>query len=75
VPGLQPVQPCQLTGTLQLGFRGLGQGQEVGRMPVMRLLPVGTGAQAFQRVFPDRLQQPEPRLAIASQRLDQAVIH
>ena len=57
VLGLQPVQPRQLSGTLQLGCGRLGERPEIGRVPVVRLPPVSAVAQALQRVLPDGLQQ------------------
>ena len=51
--GLEPVQPRQLPGTLQLGWSRLGERPEVGRVTVVRLPPVSAVAQAFQRVLPD----------------------
>jgi hypothetical protein len=44
-------------------------------VPVMRLHPVAAGGEAFQRIFPDGLQQREPRLAATGVRLDQAAVH
>ena len=61
--GLEPVQPRQLSGTLQLGWSRLGERPEVGRVPVVRLPPVSAVAQALQRVLPDGLQQSEARLS------------
>ena len=72
---LEPVQPRQLSGTLQLGWSRLGERQEVGRMPVVRLPPVSAVAQALERVLPDGLQQSEARLAVAHLRLHQAAVH
>ena len=73
--GLEPVQPRQLSGTLQLGWRRLGEHPEVGRVAVVRLPPVSAVAQALQRVLPDGLQQSEARLAVAGLRLHQAAVH
>ena len=74
-PYLQPVEPGQLPGAVQLGFGRLGQGQEVGGMPVVHVLPVAAVAQAFQGVFPDGVEQAEPGLVLAGLGPDQAAVH
>ena len=43
----------------------LGQGQEVGGVPVVHVVPVTALAQPVQGVLPDGLQQAEPRLVVA----------
>ena len=73
--GLQPAQPGQLPRTGELGPGRLGQGLEIGGVPVMRLHPVATAREAFQRIVPDGLQQRKPRLAAAGFRTDQAAVH
>ena len=70
---LQPVQPCQLPLALQLGLGLLGQRQEIGSVPVMRLGPAAAVSEPFQRILPDGLQQPEPRLAPAGFRPERAL--
>ena len=72
---LQPVEPGQLPGTVQLGVGRLGQGREVGGMPVMRVLPVPAFPQAFQGVLPDGIEQAEPGLILAGLHPDQAAVH
>ena len=72
---LQPVEPGQLSGAVQLGVGRLGQGREVGGMPVMRVLPVPAFPQAFQGVFPDGVEQAEPGLILAGLHPDQAAVH
>ena len=74
-PHLQPVEPGQLPGAVQLGFGGLGQGQEVGGMPVVHVPPVSAVPQAFQGVLPDGLEQAEPGLLLAGLHPDQAAVH
>ena len=72
---LQPAEPGQLSGTVQLGVGRLGQGREIGSMPVMRVLPVPAFPQAFQGVLPDGIEQAEPGLILAGLHLDQAAVH
>jgi hypothetical protein len=62
VLGLQPVQPRQLPRAGEVGRCRLGQGQEIGSVPVVGLGPLAALTQPVQRVFPDGLQQREPRL-------------
>ena len=72
---LQPVEPAELPPALYLGGGRLGEREEVGRVPIMGVRPVSAVAQALQRIVPDRLQQPEPRLAAAGLLPDQAAVH
>ena len=58
--GLQPVQPGQLPGILELVVGRLGQGQVIRGVPVVRLGPVPAIPQPVQRELPDRAQQLEP---------------
>ena len=75
VLGLQPAQPGQLRGAGELGGGRLGQGLEIGGVPVMRPHPVAAAREAFKRILPDGLQQREPRLVAAGFRADQAAVH
>ena len=50
-------QPGQLAGAFQPRPGGLGEVQEMGRMPIVRLLPLAALAQPFAGVLADSLQQ------------------
>ena len=64
VLALQPVEPGVLVATSQLGMGGLRQVGEVGRVATPGGRFLASGGQLSQRELADRLQQPQPRLAI-----------
>src|SRR5882757_8951642 len=53
VLGFQPVQPGHLAGSFQARPGGLGELQEMGSVPVVRLLPLAALAQPFASVVAD----------------------
>jgi len=61
--------------TVQFGFGGFGEGQEVGGVPIVHEGPVAGLPQPLQGVLPDGGKQPEPRLVTAGFRVDQTAFH
>ena len=74
-PGFQPAEPGQLPGAAQLGAGRLGQGREVGGVPVVHVPALGAVPQAAGGILSDGVEQAEPGFVLARLHLDHAAVH